>query len=256
MTSSATRSPSVGQLDALVGHVADQPQLAELLDHPRRRRGRDAEALGERVRRHRLPLRCCDRVDRLGVVLDGLADVRSARRHHALTSSPVAYITSMPPAMPPATARSRIRPAASRSPGRAGRSPGRSRRRRRRAGRRRATALKAAAPIHAPSTAGPPASSPSTREAADRGARARCAERGDDRQALGRVVDREADDEERAERERSGRRRPSRWRGPRRGCAGRCRAPRAPARRCGDAPAAPASARARRRTPTRRPGRR
>ena len=52
-TSSATRRPVVGQRDAVVGLVRDEAQLGEPADHPGRRRGRDAEALGERVRRDR-----------------------------------------------------------------------------------------------------------------------------------------------------------------------------------------------------------
>ena len=61
-----------GQLDAAVGQVLDEAEPVELLDHARRRRGRDPEALGHRVGRHRAaaPLQ---RVDRLGVVLDRLA---------------------------------------------------------------------------------------------------------------------------------------------------------------------------------------
>src|SRR5262245_50508794 len=100
-----------GQLHALVRLVADEAEPVELLDHARRRRRRDAQPLGEGVRRDRA-LAALDRVDRLGVVLDRFADVAAPRRHHALTSSPVAYMASMPPAMPPATAGSRIRPAA------------------------------------------------------------------------------------------------------------------------------------------------
>ena len=42
------------QLHAVVRHVLDQPALGELLDHRRRRRRRDAEALGEVVGRDRL----------------------------------------------------------------------------------------------------------------------------------------------------------------------------------------------------------
>ena len=70
--------------------------------------------------------------------------------------------------------------------------------------------MKAAAPIQAPRIAGAPAIRPRREQAPDgRAAGARpglaAAQRRDDRQALGRVVDREADDEEGAERERPGR---------------------------------------------------
>ena len=59
-----------------------------------------------------------ERVDRLRVVLDRVAELRPARGHQALTSSPVAYMASMPPAMPGHGGGSRTRPAASRSAGR------------------------------------------------------------------------------------------------------------------------------------------
>jgi hypothetical protein len=58
--------------------------------------------------------------------------------------------------------------------------------------------LNADAPIHAPRIAGAPAIRPSSRREATALAR----ERRDDRQPLGGVVQREADDEERPERER------------------------------------------------------
>ena len=48
MTSSATRSPGRGQLDAVVGLAADQAERLEPLDHRRRRRRRDVEPLGDR----------------------------------------------------------------------------------------------------------------------------------------------------------------------------------------------------------------
>src|SRR4029450_5094324 len=96
-------------------------------------------------------------VDRLRLVLDRVADLRAARGHQALTSSPVAYMASIPPAMPPATARSRTRPAASRSPGAIwtitwaiAPTPTPSR-------KAASDGVKAAAPIHAPNTAGAPA---------------------------------------------------------------------------------------------------
>ena len=59
--------------------------------------------------------------------------------------------------------------------------------------------METVAPIRAPTIAGAPAIRPRPSRRASEGARAR--QRGDDREALGRVVDREADDEERAERE-------------------------------------------------------
>ena len=63
--------PVGGQAHAAVGHVRDQPQLVELLEHRRDRAGRDAQALGQRVGRDRLVAAGLEREDRLGVVLDG-----------------------------------------------------------------------------------------------------------------------------------------------------------------------------------------
>ena len=111
----------------------------------------------------------------------------------------------MPPAMPPATARRGCGPRASRSPGAIwtitwaiAPTPTPSR-------NAASAGVNAAAPIHAPTHGGAAGEQPEHRQAADRGARAAAPERGDDGQALGRVVDREADDEEGAERERAGR---------------------------------------------------
>ena len=77
-TSSARRSPSAVSSHAAVRLVADEAERVELLDHPRRRRGRDAEALGERVRGHAAALALLQRVDRLRVVLDGLTGAGAA----------------------------------------------------------------------------------------------------------------------------------------------------------------------------------
>ena len=72
-------APAVlGQRHTAVGLVLDQAELAEALDHPGRRRGGDAEALGERVGAHRFGVAPLQGVDRLGVVLDRL------RRRHGL----------------------------------------------------------------------------------------------------------------------------------------------------------------------------
>ena len=59
-----------GQLDALVGHVVDQAELAQALAHPRRRRRGDAQALGERVRGRGPRIALSDRVNRLRIVLN------------------------------------------------------------------------------------------------------------------------------------------------------------------------------------------
>ena len=59
------------ELDTAVGLVADQAHLVQPLDHARRRGGRDPEPVGERVGRHRALAAPLERVDRLGVVLDG-----------------------------------------------------------------------------------------------------------------------------------------------------------------------------------------
>ena len=64
--------PVGGEAHAAVGHVRDQPELVELLEHRRDRAGRDPQALGERVRRHRLVAAGLQREDRLRVVLYGL----------------------------------------------------------------------------------------------------------------------------------------------------------------------------------------
>ena len=63
--------PVVGQPHAAVGRVRDQAELVEALEHRRDRAGRDAQALGERVRGHRLVAARFQREDRLRVVLDG-----------------------------------------------------------------------------------------------------------------------------------------------------------------------------------------
>ena len=62
--------PAVGERDAAVGPVLDQPELAQPLDHARGRCRGDPEALGQRVGGHRLAAPLLQRVDRLGVVLD------------------------------------------------------------------------------------------------------------------------------------------------------------------------------------------
>ena len=201
-TSSATRSPPVGQLDALVGHVLDEPALGELLDHRRGRGGRHAEALGQRVGRDRRRRRGAERVDRLRVVLDRVRVAprarRAIRRHQQAGGEHERH---------PGQQARRRRAGAAGGP-------------RRRAGsgaswtitwtiapapkpNRKAARLElnAAAPIQAPSTAGAPAISPSATSRPQR--RLRLGERRDDGQALGRVVQREADDEEGAERQRA-----------------------------------------------------
>ena len=60
-----------GQRDAAVALVLEQPELVEPAQHSRHRAGRDAEPLGQRVRRHRSLQPRLERVDRLEVVLDG-----------------------------------------------------------------------------------------------------------------------------------------------------------------------------------------
>jgi len=59
-----------GQRDPAITHVGDQPQLAQALDHPRGRGGRDAHPLGQRRGAHRLREALLQSVDRLAVVLD------------------------------------------------------------------------------------------------------------------------------------------------------------------------------------------
>ncbi len=60
----------VGQLDAVVGLVDHEPELAEALDHSRGRRGGDAQPVGERVGADGPVAALLQRVDRLRVVLD------------------------------------------------------------------------------------------------------------------------------------------------------------------------------------------
>ncbi len=61
----------VGETHAAIGQVLDQPELAEALEHRRDRTGREAEPLGERVRRDGLVAARFECEDRLAVVLDG-----------------------------------------------------------------------------------------------------------------------------------------------------------------------------------------
>ncbi len=64
-------APVLGQAHAAIGVVLDQPELAEALEHRRDGPGREAEALGERVRGDGLLGSRFEREDRLAVVLDG-----------------------------------------------------------------------------------------------------------------------------------------------------------------------------------------
>ena len=202
MTSSATRSPSGRQRDALVADVAHQPALVELLDHRRHRGGRHAEPLGQRVGGHGAVALARQRVDRLGVVLDRLRRTRAFRgRHQAATSRPVANISPMPPRMPVTAAGCSVRPSSSRSDGhqrddhlddRAGAEAEQER------GQRGVVGGRADPRAE---HRGRARDQPQRDQPAERGARLR--ERRDDRQPLGRVVQREADDEERAQRQRA-----------------------------------------------------
>ena len=151
------------------------------------------------------PARCCERVDRLRVVLDRLgvsglcrrrpshADQEAGREHERDAGEQAAdrrRVQRRAPARRAATARAAtitctIAPAPT---------PNRNAAR---------LELNADAPIHAPRTAGAPAIRPSS--ASRPSDRPLVRDRRDDRQALGRVVQREADHEERAERERADR---------------------------------------------------
>ena len=123
-----------------------------------------AEALGDRRGRHRLRTPLGQRPDCLGVVLDRFRDVVavSSGGHHTDTRRPVAYITTSPVSRPPAASGWSSRPASSFTAGAIwtitwamapAPIPNISAAR---------LGLKADAPIHAPSTAGAPASRPSS----------------------------------------------------------------------------------------------
>src|SRR6185295_14239595 len=147
-----------GELHAAVGHVLGQAELGELLDHPRGRSGSDVQAVGEVVGGDRLAGAALERVDRLRVVLDGLG-----RAHHTATSRLVANISSSPASRPAIAGGCSVRPDSLRSDGASwtitctiAPAPNPNRKAAR-------LALNAAAPIHAPSTAGAPAIKPSSR---------------------------------------------------------------------------------------------
>ena len=140
------------------------------------------------------------RVDRLRVVLDGGGDVRSRSHRHQQAGR---EHDRHPGEQPGDGDGCSVRPSSSRSVGASctmtctiAPAP----KPKRNAAR---LALNAAAPIHAPRIAGAPAMRPSSGE--PRSVGWPVGERRDDGQALGRVVDGEADDEERAERERADR---------------------------------------------------
>jgi hypothetical protein len=76
------------ELDALVGLVRDEVELAELADHARRRGGGDAHALGDRGRGDGAGAERLEGVDGLRVVLDGGRDLWVTHRHDSHYGTP------------------------------------------------------------------------------------------------------------------------------------------------------------------------
>ena len=77
----------VGEPHAVVGLVLDQPHLGELAHHRRDRARRDAQPLGQLIRRYRAALAGLQRIDRLGIVLNGGGN-RFRRNHRRYLGTP------------------------------------------------------------------------------------------------------------------------------------------------------------------------